>query len=184
VNDYEEQAWVLRAQNGDNSALDGLIRLHHPYVLNVVRRIVRDHDDANDVAQEVFRIFLESLPGFRGDSRLRTWLHRVAINAALMHVRKSSGRARFEGPSIDSIELCSPQVGAEDLMEYRRLLSRVHQVWPSLCPTHREILTKRAIEDLSIVDIATELKLSVSATKSRISRARTQLQNEMRGVSL
>ncbi len=175
-----ERNWVVQAQNGNLQALDALIRVHQAHVFNVARRIVKDHDDAQDVSQDVFRILLESLPTFRGDARLSTWLHRVTVNASLMYLRKSSRRARYEGPHrIDCVEIPSPMMALEDLQDSRRLLNDVQRVWPRLSPVHREILSKRAIEEAAILDIALELGLSLPATKSRLSRARAHLRKSL-----
>lgn len=179
-----ERNWVVQAQGGNLQALDALVRVHQPHVFNVARRIVKNHDDAQDVSQDVFRILIESLPTFRGDARLSTWLHRVTVNAALMYLRKSTRRARNEETHIDCLDIPAPLVSLEDLQDSRRLLSDVRRAWPRLSPVHQEILSKRAFEDVPILDIASELGLSLPATKSRLSRARTHLRMRLGAISI
>lgn len=79
---------VRRAQQGDVSAFGTLYRQHAPAVYAVCRRMVADDREARDLVQDVFVRAWEALPGFRGQSALATWLHRLAVNVVLEHLRR------------------------------------------------------------------------------------------------
>src|SRR5206468_4249295 len=75
----EEDRMIARARQGDREAFDRLVESHLAHVWAVVWRIVRHREDAEDVVQEVFLAAFQGLPGYRGESRLSTWLHRIAV---------------------------------------------------------------------------------------------------------
>jgi RNA polymerase sigma factor (sigma-70 family) len=79
----EEKALVARAQAGDVKALERLIRLHQSWVFNIVLRMVADYHLAEDISQEVLLKIFSKLPTFKGKSRFRTWLYRIAVNQVL-----------------------------------------------------------------------------------------------------
>src|SRR5262249_6668199 len=93
---------VRRAQAGERAAFDRLVERHAPRVWKVVWRIVRNRDDADDVAQEGFLTAFRTLSSFRGESRLTTWLHRIAVTRALNHQSRASERMRRASDSLES----------------------------------------------------------------------------------
>ena len=85
----DEVQLVERARAGDLEAFEELLGRHQQRVMRVVLSILKEPMDAEEVAQDVFRTVFEKIDHFRGDSSFSTWLHRVAVNAALMRRRKS-----------------------------------------------------------------------------------------------
>src|SRR5882672_6935529 len=92
--DREELRLVERARTGDREAFDYLVQGHLRRVWRVVWRVLRHHEDTEDVVQEVFLAAYQSLPGFRGESRFSTWLHRIAVTRALNHLDRAAERIR------------------------------------------------------------------------------------------
>src|SRR5437867_334232 len=97
----DERRLVARAQQGDRDAFDRLVEAHLKHVWAVVWRIVRHQEDAEDVVQEVFLSAFQALPRYRGESRLSTWLHRIAVTRALNHLDRSEERLRRRSHSLD-----------------------------------------------------------------------------------
>ena len=100
---------VERARRGDRRAFEELVEAHMPQVWKVVWRILRHSEDTEDVVQEVFLAAHRALPDYRGDAKLSTWLHRIAVNRALNHRSLAAERMRhkllpLEGPAAEGEE--------------------------------------------------------------------------------
>ena len=95
---------VVRLQAGEDAAFEILVRTHLPRMRAVVTRITGDRD-ADDVVQNAFLSAFKALPSFRGDAQLGTWLHRIAVNAALMHMRRRKPAAELPNEH----EIAGPQ---------------------------------------------------------------------------
>ena len=93
-----ESELIRLAADGDARAIRALYDRYAPRVYAVVRRIAGDDDLAQDYAQEAWIRAIRALPTFRGDSRFSTWLHRIAVNAALQALRKQENRKKRETP--------------------------------------------------------------------------------------
>ncbi len=164
-----ERLLVQRVSDGDEEAFRVIAEAQFERIFRVALRIVRDDEDASDVAQEVLLTAHLHLRDFRSDSQLSTWLHRVTCNSALMFLRR---RRRHEVIELQNpLEAFKP----ERIYEQRETLGRVQAAWMELAPHHREILDLRVREELSLKEIAESLKLSIPAAKSRIHRARLEL---------
>ena len=95
----DEDDLVRKARDGDRRAFDRLVALHLPQVWATVWRVLRHREDTEDVVQEVFVTAHLSLSGFRGDAKLSTWLHRIAVTRALNHrERAEEKRSRASDP--------------------------------------------------------------------------------------
>ena len=168
-------AWVNR---GDPSAFAELVRLHQLYVFRVALSVLGPgfEADAEDVAQETFIRAAERLQGFRGECRIRTWLHRLALNLALDRRR----RARWRLPHLDLTVLerrltaegkDDPFTSAADAERARTL----HECVDALPDSLRSVIHLRYWLDLTIEDIATTLRLPIGTVKSHLHRSRTLL---------
>ena len=98
-----ENQLIRLASQGDGVAIRALYERYAPRVYAVVRRIAGDDDLAQDYAQEAWIRAFRALPTFRGESRFSTWLHRIAVNAALQAVRKAETRLKREAPMPEAI---------------------------------------------------------------------------------
>jgi RNA polymerase sigma-70 factor, ECF subfamily len=144
------------------------------FVYAVARRIVQDDDDAEDVAQDALLLAHRNLASFRGESRFRTWLYRIATTTALGHLRRSK-RARFHVP-VSELQLVDPGKSAEQTVADAEVDELVRDAVAELEPPYRDVLLARA--DASEAEAAERLGITVANVKVRAHRAR----NQLRGV--
>ncbi len=164
----QDEALIRRAKAGDREAFGRLMERFQAPVYRVVRGILSDAADAEDVAQEAFLRAFESLKKFRGESGFFTWLYRIAVNEAL-RARKRRNFAPLE--AVPEAESPRPELPDEDgpsLAALERLLGR-------LSDEFRSIVVLRDIEGLSYQDIAETLEIPMGTVESRLFRARREL---------
>ncbi|HJR18686.1 MAG TPA: sigma-70 family RNA polymerase sigma factor [Actinomycetota bacterium] len=177
MSDADEQALLDRARAGDPAAFDEVVDLYERRVFAVAMRIVRNHEDARDVTQEVFVTALRALKGFRGDAQLSTWFHRVAVNASLDLVRK---RKRREHSSVDDLSdqpSAAPGPEAEAIASVRA--REVHRALGALPPEQRALIVMHDLQDLDYAECAEVLGIPLGTVKSRLHRARLALAREL-----
>ncbi|MGH0030821.1 MAG: RNA polymerase sigma factor [Myxococcota bacterium] len=141
----------------------------------VALRIVRNEADAADAVQDAFASALRNIDGFRGDAQLSTWLHRIVCNAGLMRLR--SRRRRPECPLEPEREarLADAARGADEQLASRQLGDELMRAAHRLDPASLELLTARYFRDEPLRSIARRHRISPSAAKTRVHRARTAL---------
>ncbi|GIV14943.1 MAG: RNA polymerase sigma-H factor [Armatimonadota bacterium] len=168
--DADRQA-IERFLAGDASAFEELYHRYQPYVYNVVNGIVQNADDARDVTQDVFLHVYESLSRFRGGSAFSTWLYRVAVNAAITHVRKERRHPQI---SLDALREFRADIDAEPEQQATRAETQqaVQQMLAQLPEQQRAVLVLRYFQELSLEEIAEVMNCSVAAVKVRLHRAR------------
>jgi RNA polymerase sigma factor (sigma-70 family) len=99
----EEGTLIDGLRNGDEQAFEILVRKFGPRLLAKARRYLRSEDDARDVLQDAFLCALKSIGNFKGDSQLSTWLHRIVINCAFMHLCTKKRRSELQDVEIDEL---------------------------------------------------------------------------------
>jgi len=168
--DADRQA-IERFLAGDVSAFEELYRRYQPYVYNVVNGIVQNAEDARDVTQEVFLHVYDSLSRFRGGSAFSTWLYRVAVNAAITHVRREK---RHPQVPLDSLREFRADVDAEPEQQAARAETQqaVQEMLAALPEQQRAVLVLRYFQELSLEEMAEVMNCSVAAVKVRLHRAR------------
>ncbi len=185
-----DQKLLERCRAGDESAFDDLVLRHQQRAVNVAYQLLRNHEDATEVAQDAFVRIYRSLNGFRGECEFTTWLHQIVVNLARNRHRWWKRRGRHASVSLDRPietadgEMPRPATASTDApdaqaaqAEFVELLSRRMGELPH---KFREVLVLRHVEDLSYEQIAAVLNCSVGTVKSRIARAREQLRKAMR----
>ena len=185
---------VDRARRGDREAFDRLIERHLQHVWAVVWRILRHHEDTEDVVQEVFLAAFQALPRYRGDSRLSTWLHRIAATRALNHLDRKEEKMRravrgIENP-VERLESGADGPGAWVLrgtpspletLEAHELARRLAACLSRLPAAWRAVLTLRDVDARSYDEIARLAGLALGTVRSRLSRARLALRQCVAG---
>ncbi|MBM4112976.1 MAG: sigma-70 family RNA polymerase sigma factor [Phycisphaerae bacterium] len=173
---------ALRA--GDHDAFARLVDRHGPRLLAVVRRLLRDEHEAHDALQDAFTSAHRALPSFEGSSRLGTWLHRIAINAALMRLR---ARRRRPEVAIDAMLPTFDSTGhrvvlreawsesADTRLERAETRALVRRLIDRLPEDHRTVLLLRDIEELETRETAELMGCTGGAVKVRLHRARQAL---------
>ena len=184
-----EASLVAAAKAGENVALDALCQAHAPRLFRTVQRITRNHQDAEDAAQDSFLNALRHLKSFDGRSTFSTWLTRIGINSALMILRKNrnsrdiSGHGSTEdGPAWEVSDSAPNPEGLYAEQERNRFLRTEVQ---SLSPRIRRALQLHVFQDNSIEETALQLGISVSAAKARVFRAKAVLRKSkvLRNIS-
>lgn len=190
----EEEQEIARlvslAQDGDTEAFEQLVRIFQDRVFRRAMYRLRDEDEANDLAQEVFLTCFRKIHQFRGESKFWTWLCRIVDNLAINRISwlKRRGKDRTysleAGPSPNEEDTRSwdPADTAADPrreVEGREAVENLNRCLSQLSPEHREILLLRFSEQLSYDEIARTLNISDGTVKSRISRARAELRSLM-----
>ncbi|HTW63761.1 MAG TPA: sigma-70 family RNA polymerase sigma factor [Bryobacteraceae bacterium] len=177
----EEDALVSALGQGAEDAYEILIQHYQQPVYSLVCRLLNDPGDAPDIVQEVFLKVFRSIGSFRGNSSLKTWIYRIAVNEAYNHRRWFSRHQRQEvalavdeGPShADS--MTDPGRSPFDQASDHETRALVEQALEKLNPNFRAAVVLRDIEDLNYDDIATVLNVSLGTVKSRITRGREAL---------
>lgn len=187
----DDRRLVDRAQAGDVTAFEALVRRYERWVFTLSLRMVGDPIEAEDMAQEVFLKAYQGLKGFRGESRFSTWLYAIASHHCLSHLETRSRRAGIDGPAGDGREAGTPDgpsavervadqaPRADALLERADLARIVHAELASLKTEHRLILILRDIQGLSYEEIASSLGLEMGTVRSRLHRARVEIKERL-----
>jgi RNA polymerase sigma-70 factor (ECF subfamily) len=167
-----EAALIVKAQGGNRNAYGELVRIHHPGVIDVIYRMCGDAELAQDAAQDAFIQAWIHLPSFRPGSSLRSWLYRIAINAALDVLRRNQ---KFADTDLDTLVLPDPQAGPEAALLQKERTIAVQQAVLSLTEASRSVLVLREYGGLSYQEIAVTLNIPLGTVMSRLNYARHQL---------
>ena len=183
---FDESALVAQAKAGDADAFSELVRHYDRRVFRMAKQITQNDDDAEDVLQEAFLKAYTHLDDFQGNSKFYTWIVRIAVNEALMKLRKR--RSDRSVPLDEPIDTGEDEVAREiavwednpeDTYSREELATLLDDAVQSLKPAYRTVFILRDIEELSIEETAEALNLSISAVKSRLLRARLQLREKL-----
>jgi RNA polymerase sigma-70 factor (ECF subfamily) len=176
----EEMQLVRRAKRGDDSAFEELVRRYDRNVFRIAQHITQNREDAEDVVQEAFLKAYGNLTKFQEQSKFYTWLVRIAVNEALMKLRrrKPERTVSLEDDSLPR-EVADWSPNPEQMYnqaELRDILTRTIQGLPE---GFRTVFVLRDKEGLSTEETAEALGLSIPAVKSRLLRARLQLRERL-----
>jgi len=176
-----EQALIQRAQKGDQEAFAVLVTEHQRYVFNLAVRVLKNEEEALDVAQETFVRAWTALPNFRGQSQFRTWLYRIVTNLCynrLPNLRRTLNELGddviADVPETD-LAFDNPAQG----LESRELRSHLHQAIDHLDENYRLLISLRYQNELSYEEMATMLNLPLGTVKTGLFRAKEQLRRAL-----
>jgi RNA polymerase sigma-70 factor (ECF subfamily) len=183
---FDESVLVAQAKAGDQNAFAELVHRYERKIYRLAKNITRNDEDAEDVLQDAFLKAYTHLDNFKGDSKFYTWIVRIAVNEALMRLRKR--KTDRSVPLDEPVELGEETVQREIAVwddnpeqqysqeEWRRILDEAVE---SLKPDFRTVFVLRDIEELSTEETAETLGISVPAVKSRLLRARLALRERL-----
>ena len=181
----DEGALVAAAKGGDITAFETLVGRYERKIFRLAQNITQNKEDAEDVMQEAFLKAYEHLSGFQGNSRFYTWLVRIAVNQALMKLRKRRPNQVSIDEEVNTGEDLIPREiedwgpSPEDRYKQTELSDILSEVIADLDPSFRIVFQLRDIEELSTEETAEALGLSVPAVKSRLLRARLKLRQKL-----
>jgi RNA polymerase sigma-70 factor, ECF subfamily len=171
----DDRDLIGRSKKGDPSAFEALVRKYQDRVYNLCRYMLKNPEDAQDAAQDVFLKAYRALKGFRPDSTLYTWIVRITVTTCLDYRRKSRREVSRTEPLTE--DLPSEEPLPEQLYESAEIPRSIQPALQKLPEKLRAAIVLREIEGLSYEEIAEVLHTSPGTVKSRISRAREQLRH-------
>jgi RNA polymerase sigma-70 factor (ECF subfamily) len=188
---YEERM-IARLRSGDLEAFEEMVTHFERPVYSLCFRLLGDAEDARDAAQETFLKIYRGLSSFRGESGLKTWIYRIAINQAMNQQRWWRRRHRDETVSLELSRnesdttlgstlpgtLASPEQMAIASEREQRIMKALGEIKQE----YRIALILREIEELSYEEIAETLKISIGTVKSRIARGREELRRRVKDL--
>src|ERR1700716_1815768 len=180
----EDQQLVARTQSGDAAAFDQLVVKYTPRLYGLVYNMTSNHEDTNDLLQDIFSKAYKSIRGFRGKSSFYTWIHSIAVNMTLNFLKKRGRRFHL---SLDDVEASvqndkeflevtatSSPVREADLSELQK---RLNEAMMKLSDEHRAVVTMFHIQGMPHAEISKILRVSEGTVRSRLFYANRQLQN-------
>ncbi len=180
----EDQQLVARTQDGDARAFDQLVVKYSPRLYGLVYNMTSNHEDTNDLLQDIFAKAYKAIGGFRGKSSFYSWVHSIAVNMTLNFLKKRGRRFQLSLDDVDAsvqndkefLELTqtSSPVREADLSELQR---RLNESMMKLSEEHRAVVTMFHIQGMPHAEISKILNVSEGTVRSRLFYANRQLQN-------
>ncbi|PYS96208.1 MAG: RNA polymerase subunit sigma [Acidobacteria bacterium] len=186
----DDTALVSQLKAGRESAFEEVLRRYEKKVYSLVRGLTRNDADAQDALQETFLSVYKKIGSFKEASSLSTWIYRIAVNAALMTIRRRKRHDRtvsidehlpeFDGDGHRVMALPDWSPDAAGILLNKELSHYLRESIQALEPGYRTVFILRDQEGLSNEEVAAVLKLSVPAVKSRLHRARLFLRERIK----
>ena len=182
-----EDTLIAQSKQGDQHAIAELVGRYYPASLRFARGFLRHTEDAQDAVQMAYFVAFRRLETFRGEASFKTWISRIVVNCCLLQMREARRKVTWV-----RLEDCHGKQGP-DLLPSReptpekttwcREISSAFSAAVARLPIHlREAYTLFEISDLSLEEVALTLGLSVSATKTRVFRARAGIRRSLQPV--
>lgn len=179
----QQETLILRCQEGDRQAFMELVQTYQNMVFAVLYRLLKDREEIEDLAQEVWVKVYQSIRKLKSPAAFRSWLHRIALNAFRDRMRQKGNQIAFSlddsfqmdnGDSIQ-LELEAPGLLPEEELLQGEWQEHLEAAIMELPPSHRAVIVMREIQGLSYEEIAYAMDISLGTVKSRIARAREKL---------
>ncbi|HEX7402030.1 MAG TPA: sigma-70 family RNA polymerase sigma factor [candidate division Zixibacteria bacterium] len=173
---------IQKVQKGDNYAFDLLVKRYQRKIYFLAYRMVKNHDNADDIAQDTFINAYSAIKSFKAGYSFYTWLYRICMNLSINFLK----RQKFMIPESQFEENASPlekeatKVDAADHLASKELEIKIDRALNSLPPKFKAVLILRIYEDLSYEEIAQTLNISTGTVMSRLYRARERMQEMLK----
>ena len=183
MKDTTELELIAQSKQGNQHAIAELVRRHYNASLHLAQGIMRGTEDAQDAVQVAYFLAIRRIEDFRGESSFKTWISRIVVNCCLLELREARRRMTWvpveeQGPELFPSHAPSPEKSAW----CREISSAFSTAVAKLPENLREAYTLFAISGLSLREVAEALGLSVSATKTRLFRARAGIRVSLQPV--
>jgi RNA polymerase sigma-70 factor (ECF subfamily) len=175
---HPEKAEIEVRQTEKESAaarFELIVEEHRDYVFNLTFRVLGNHADAEDAAQDAFIFAYKNFHRFRGESSVSTWLYRIAVNAALMKLRRERNKRVLTQTGYDDMMLVSPADGPEKLAINSELREHLIEGLQLLAPNLRTAVVLRDVQGMNNEEAAQVLNISVPSLKARLHLGRVLL---------
>ena len=172
---------IEKARNGDRGAFGKLVRRYQRRVYMTAYRMMGNHDDANDVAQEAFIRAFRGMSGFNARSNFFTWLYRIVVNVSLNHLRKARKQRTVSMDDVALPEPLSKQAATDPrkTAELRRMMVEVEQAMDTLPETLRMTMVLVILEGMSYREAAEVLECSEGTVGWRVHEARQKMRDRL-----
>ena len=175
-----EEMLIRLAKKGDSAAFEQIVKLYEKAVYNSALYVTKNREDALDVSQEVFIKLWRSLPSYRGEASLKTWIATITKNCAIDYVRarnQKQAASLTDGENEEQHDIADTDISSDPQKSFERdeRAKAVRKAVASLDEPIRQTLILREFHGLSYAEIATALQISEGTVKSRISRGREQV---------
>jgi RNA polymerase sigma-70 factor (ECF subfamily) len=178
----EIEALIQQCLKGDQQAWDQIVKTYWRKVFNVAYKFVGKHDEAEDLAQDIFLKIFKSLDTFDRRANFQTWLISISRNLCIDHYRSVRKERETIDRDVDANELTpvSHDIGPVAALEQRDRVTLLREALAGLQETLRTAVIMRDIQEMSYQEIADALRLPEGTVKSRINRGRTELARQIR----
>lgn len=180
-----EEEIIQKLKSGDSSAFRNLVDKYQLPVMNTCLGIIHHRHDAEDLAQDVFIEVFRSIQSFRADSKLSTWIYRIAVNKSINFIRKQKRKQwllpledLFTGKQDTESRLTTETTPSTDIEKGQRI-QKLNSAIDSLPESQRIAFTLHKYDELSYSEISEVMNLSISAVESLIHRAKINLQKKL-----
>ena len=172
---------IERRLRGDQDAWETIVHLYWRRVFNIAYKFVGRHDEAEDLAQDVFLKLFKSLHTFDRRANFSTWLISVSRNLCIDHYRRVRREREAVNHDVDVVSLARPAITESPLsaLEHRDRVLMLRAALDKLAPSLRTAIMLRDIKELSYQEIAATLGVPEGTVKSRINRGRTELARQI-----
>jgi len=179
----QEQEWIAQAKQGSQTAFHQLYEIHHRQIYALCWRMLADKDSAEDVCQEVFVVLWQKINNFRGESKFSTWLHSVASNVVLTHLRKQKNWLQRVFSIEQQPSHTLPDEAAVSLDDSSGLEELDRHI-AKLPERARLVFVLFAVEGYRHEEIARMLSMAVGSSKSQYHRAKALLKESLSDTAL
>lgn len=181
-NAQSDDQLIARAQEGDSHSFDLLVRRYQRKIYFLAYRMVKNHDAADDVAQETFIKAYFAIKSFRIGYSFYTWLYRICVNLSINFLKRQKlviPESQFE-EQVSPLEKEASGADPSSQLALKEIESKIEKAIDSLPPKYKAVLVLRLYEDMSYEEIAETLKISAGTVMSRLFRARERMQEMLK----
>lgn len=191
IDQVAERELVDRLRSGDHSAVEALESAYGSQIYGLAVRYLKNHEDAEEVTQDVLFQVSRKIDGFRRDAALSSWIYRITFNAAMSRLRSTKFSRPFEVPHLDGADLFESSVGhprrefadwsplADDAVLRSEMRRRLAEALVELQPIYQLPVLLRDVQGLSTEEASTVLQVKPQTLKSRLHRGRLFLRERL-----
>jgi len=180
----DDKGLIAKAQEGDLYSFDLLVKKYQKKIYFLAYRMVKNHDVADDMAQETFINAYSSIKSFKLGYSFYTWLYRICVNLSINYLKRQKfviSESQFE-EEVSPLEKKTESEDPLNLLVQKEQGKKIEQAIDSLPPKYKTVFVLRVYEDLSYEEIAQTLKISLGTVMSRLFRARERLQELLKDM--